>query len=197
MLNSQQILEEGLLILDNSKGKPAQVGYDLSLKEVKKIGPTTLPIRFDPCFRYGSSYGTVSVPSYSEPEGNIGFILKDKTLLTDYVSVEDIKIDGYEGWLLYPGIYDLTFYEGCKIPNNRVAFIKQRSSLKRNGSFIESPVFDPGFETQNMGTVLDVRETIFIEKDARVAQILFYECDPVKEVYNGSWQNDKQRDGQK
>ena len=35
MLNVQQILEEGLLKLENTHGKPAQVGYDLSLKAVK------------------------------------------------------------------------------------------------------------------------------------------------------------------
>ncbi len=32
MLNSQQIIDEGLLKLEHTKGKPAQVGYDLSLK---------------------------------------------------------------------------------------------------------------------------------------------------------------------
>ena len=38
MLNAQQILKEGLLKLDETKGKPAQVGYDLSLKAVNKVG---------------------------------------------------------------------------------------------------------------------------------------------------------------
>ena len=38
MLNADQIVEKGLLKLEQSKGKKAQVGYDLSLKEVNKIG---------------------------------------------------------------------------------------------------------------------------------------------------------------
>ena len=38
MLNAEQILEQGLLKLENTKGKPAQVGYDLSLKSVNKVG---------------------------------------------------------------------------------------------------------------------------------------------------------------
>ncbi len=54
------------------------------------------------------------------------------------------------------------------------------------------PVFDPGFETEFMGTLVYVYETIFIEKDARVAQIYFHECEPA-EKYDGQWQNDKQR----
>lgn len=181
MLNSKQILEEGLLDLEVSYGRPAQVGYDLSLKTVHKIGYTDKI--------WNDKKGVWQ-------NGMIGMVLKDKTSLTSYGIVQPMIIDGYEGWLLYPGTYDLTFHEGCKIPNNRAAFIKQRSSLKRNGASISSPVFDPGFETKNMGTVMRVDESIFIEKDARVAQIYFYEVTPVEEGYNGQWQGDKQRNQQ-
>jgi deoxycytidine triphosphate deaminase len=167
MLNAQQILDEKLLKLENTKGKPAQVGYDLSLKSVQIIG------------------------SYSN-EDKIGRVLKDKTELTTYRPKETTKVDGHIGWLLHRGVYDITFNEGCEIPDNRVAFIKQRSSLYRNGAIINSPVFDPGFETEFMGTLVYVYETIFIEKDARVAQIYFHECNGA-ELYNGQWQNDKQR----
>ena len=41
MLNADQIVEQGLLKLEQSKGKKAQVGYDLSLKEVNRIGVST------------------------------------------------------------------------------------------------------------------------------------------------------------
>ena len=34
MLNAEQILEQGLVKTENSKGKPAQVGYDLSVKSI-------------------------------------------------------------------------------------------------------------------------------------------------------------------
>ena len=37
MLNADQITEKGLLKLEQSKGKKAQVGYDLSLQTVKQI----------------------------------------------------------------------------------------------------------------------------------------------------------------
>jgi len=173
MLNAKQIIDEGLLLLENTKGKPAQVGYDLSLKAVQKIG--------------------TSIPGpYNIPNGKVGKILKDKTELTVYNPIDPINLDGVQGWLLYEGVYDITFNEGCNIPDNRVAFIKQRSSLYRNGAIINSPVFDPGFKTENMGTLLYVHETIFIEQDARVAQIYFHKCDPA-DKYDGQWQNDKQR----
>lgn len=175
MLNSQQILDESLLKLEHTKGKPAQVGYDLSLKAVNKVG--------DP----NSLHSFTELATYK-----IGKVLKDKTELTTYTPIETINLDSATGWLLHPGTYDITFYEGCKIPANRVAFIKQRSSLWRNGTLINSPVFDPGFETDNMGTIMLVTETIFIEEGARVAQIYFHECESA-ELYNGQWMHDKQR----
>ena len=175
MLNAKQIVDEGLLLLEHTKGKPAQVGFDLSLKAVQRIGNSL-----------------ANSPYNVSKGGKIGKVLKDKTELTTYTPVDSINLDGVSGWLLYEGVYDITFNEGCNIPDNRVAFIKQRSSLYRNGAIINSPVFDPGFKTENMGTLLYVHETIFIEQDARVAQIYFHECVSA-EMYNGQWQNDKQR----
>lgn len=163
MLNSTQILEENLLKLENTFGKLAQVGYDLSLKSVEQLS------------------------------NGMGIVLKDKTILNKYNPIPFSLFDGVNGWILEEGVYNLTFNEGCNIPNNRVAFIKQRSSLYRNGSIINSPVFDPGFKTNNMGTMLFVNEIVFIEENARVAQIYFYECASVENSYNGQFQHDKQR----
>jgi deoxycytidine triphosphate deaminase len=181
MLNAEQILEQSLIKTENSKGKPAQVGYDLSAKSINKIG--------DP---YSPGYGGYS--SFN-PKPAIGMVLKDKTILNNYTPSPLTKIDGVEGWLLYPGAYDITFHEGCKIAANRAGMIRQRSSLLRNGAIIASSIFDPGFETDNMGTIMIVTATIFIEKDARVGQMYFHECDEVSEdkLYNGQWQGDKQR----
>jgi len=176
MLNADQIVEQGLLKLEQSKGKKAQVGYDLSLKEVNKIGSLA-----------GSNIWQ---------EGDvIGKVLKDKTQLVSYHPANKINLDGKTGWLLYAGAYDITFWEGCKIPSNLVGLIRQRSSMLRNGTVLHSSVFDPGFETEFMGTVMVVNEPIFIEEDARVAQIYFHYCDEVGEenLYNGQWQGDSQR----
>jgi deoxycytidine triphosphate deaminase len=169
MLNVNQILEEGLLKLEHTLGKPAQVGYDLALKQVDKVGGN----------------GAIKM----------GKVLKDKTELTTYTPIPLANLDGVTGWILYNGVYSLTFAEGCKIPANRVGFIKQRSSLYRNGVIINSPVFDPGFETTFMGTLAYVHESIFIEEGARVAQIYFHECTPLEEgqLYAGQFQGDKQR----
>jgi deoxycytidine triphosphate deaminase len=122
-------------------------------------------------------------------------VLKDKTILNTHTPVEKIPLEGKRGFLLYEGVYDVIMNEGCKIAPNRVGLVRQRSSLMRNGAIITSSIFDPGFETDNIGTYMIVFETIFIEEDARVAQMYFHECSPVSEdqLYNGQWQNDKQR----
>jgi len=169
MINAIDILQEGIITTDVEFGKPSQIGYDLSVKEVYKIG------------------------------GKLGMILKDSTILNEYVKLDTTRVDGHEGWLLYDGVYEVVFNEGCNIPDNRTGFIKQRSSLKRNGSEINSPVFDPGFKTQNMGTILKVNLPIFIEKDSRIAQMYFHTNNPVDKdkLYNGMWMNDNQRQNYK
>ena len=166
MLNADQITEKGLLKLEQSKGKKAQVGYDLSLQTVKQIR--------------------------ANPQDKIGVVLKDSTSLAGYSDIKKVQLDGNMGWLLYAGTYEITFWEGCKLPADYVGLIRQRSSLLRNGTIIHSSVFDPGFETEFMGTLMFVHETIFIEENTRVAQIYFHECEAA-ELYDGQWQGDKQR----
>jgi dUTP pyrophosphatase len=170
MINANQILELNLLKLETSKGKPAQIGYDLSLKEVNKIGKQS-------------------------ESGQIGRVYRDSTKLATYTKVEKADTEYGFGWILTRGAYDVTFWEGCKIPANYAGFIRQRSSMLRNGALLQSSVFDPGFETDNIGTVLIVLEDIFIEEDARIGQIYFHECGEVSEdsLYNGQWAFDKQR----
>ena len=172
MLNANQIIEKQLLKLEHSKGKAAQIGYDLSLREVNQIGNQR------------------DLKGYK-----IGKVLKDKTNLTNYTPIDIIKLDETTGWLLHEGTYDITFNEGCNIPANYVGLIRQRSSLLRNGTVLHSSVFDPGFETEFMGTVMVVNEPIFIEEGARVAQIYFHECEEVNNsnLYSGQFQGDTQR----
>ena len=166
MLNAKQIISQGLLKLEHTKGKAAQVGYDLSLKEVNKIG------------------------SSINNDGKIGKVLKNKTELTTYTPIGQISLDGDKGWLLHEGVYDITFNEGCTIPENLVGLIRQRSSLLRNGTVLHSSVFDPGYHCEFIGTVMVVNETIFIEDGARIGQIYFHECTPVdqEDLYSGQWQ---------
>lgn len=101
--------------------------------------------------------------------------------------------DHYELGYIEPGYYEITFEEGCKIPNNCSLHLKTRSSLVRSGAIIHSGQFDAGFETDSMGAFMHVIRPIIIEKGSRVAQAIVFQSSDVENLYNGQWQNDKQR----
>ena len=165
MLNAKEIEKEGLIVLDNAMGKFAQVGYDLSIKSVSSL------------------------------DGD-GRVMKNGTQVNTLTTIraKEYLYDGKKqyGWELTPGTYDVTCNEGCHIAANRTAMVRQRSSLLRNGAIIASSIFDPGFKTDNIGTVMIVTKDIFIEKDARIAQMYFHK-NAEGELYDGQFQNDKQR----
>lgn len=156
LLNSYQVEE---LLQTNNLGSRAQVGYDLTLKGVKKI------------------------------QG--GMVLKDKTIVDEYEEVPPtLTPTGKYIFHLVPGTYSLTFDQGCKLPADKTAFIRHRSSVLRCGSIITSGVYDPGFEVDEMGGVMIVNQEIRIEKGARVAQIIVME-NTSADLYDGQWQKGK------
>jgi len=158
MLTAKQILEQGIVI-PSEYSQPAQVGIDLSLASVHQC-------------RMGS------------------VVFKNRTYI-DPLGFEEVKttsVDHKECWVLEPGTYAITFNEGCKIPANAAAFIIHRSSLYRTGTSIVSPVWDPGFQTEKMGTVMIVNVKLIVEKNARVAQMIVHETKEEAELYDGQWQ---------
>jgi len=119
-------------------------------------------------------------------------VLKEKTIVKpesfDRVPLQNI--DGRKVWRLTKGPYALTFNEGIKIPANATGFITSRSSIYRGGAKINSPIWDPGFETETMGTTMFVEsDTIFIEENARVCQLYMIKNPTPAELYNGQFQN--------
>jgi dUTP pyrophosphatase len=97
-------------------------------------------------------------------------------------------------WYLEPGAYEVTLSQGCKVPADKFLLIRQRSSLLRNGAILHSSVFDAGFETTSIGTVMFIQTPICIEYEARIAQIYAHDSNIVENLYNGQWQGDKQRE---
>jgi len=160
LLNANQVEE---MLVTNGKGKKAQVGYDLTVKDVKAIRG--------------------------------GILYADETQLEPYDQIETMsvqKVDGdhREVWSLKPGIYSVTFEQGCKLDDQTTAFIRQRSSVLRMGGTVTSGVYDPGFEVDEMGGVMTLTKTVVLEKGARLAQIIMFENNSA-ELYDGQWQKDK------
>lgn len=143
MLNNADQVEQ--LLQTNGKGAKAQVGYDLTLKEVKRIKGGTVSTR-----------QTIVTP-YEE------------------LSTITMDGNPSKYYLLAPGSYSLTFEQGVKLPSGKTAFIRHRSSILRCGAIITSGVYDPGFEVDEMGAVLIATQPITIEVGARVAQIIIFD----------------------
>jgi dUTP pyrophosphatase len=140
--------------------KVNQVGIDLSVKKIEKI------------------IGGVMV-------------FQEKTVVNPelFINVGLTNIEGRKMWRLERGTYALTFNEGVKIPANATGFITSRSSIYRGGAKINSPIWDPGFETREMGTTMFLNaETIFIEENARVCQFYMITNPIPQELYNGQFQ---------
>lgn len=166
-LTGKQLVEQGIITGEILEENIQQVGVDLNLIAVEAI------------------LGPGFIPKAS----------KTKLATRRRVTPIDKEIDGqmYKVWELGVGVYDITLKQGCKIPANQRLRIVQRSSMLRNGVILSSSIFDPGFVTEAMGTVMLVNEPVFIEVGARIAQAYVSETNQVENLYNGQFQNDNQR----
>jgi dUTP pyrophosphatase len=169
MLNGKEIVARGIVTGKIEEENIQQVGVDLNVIEISQI------------------FGGGIIP------------VKGKTRLggserVKRVSGKELELDNM-CWMLDPGAYSVDFAQGCDIPADFVLLIRQRSSLLRNGSILHSSVFDPGFSTDKIGTVLIVHAPILIEYGARIAQAYVHPCTEVQveDLYEGQFQNDKQR----
>lgn len=147
------------LVKESQFSKRTQIGIDLSVKNIQEVITKSV---------------VYTDKTHIDPAG--------------YIDVPLVNIDGKECWDLEPGVYSVTFNEGVTIPDNCAAIIIHRSSLYRTGTFINSPWWDPGYFCDNMNTTMVVPNGIIIEKNARLAQIAFWECNKVDELYDGQWQ---------
>lgn len=122
-------------------------------------------------------------------EGKVN--LKTKTKLPSHLEVP--HVDGELGWHLEPGYYEVDLMEGVDVPDNATLHFKTRSSLVRCGTIVHSGQFDAGFQTEMAGCFLEVIRPVYIEFGARIAQAIVFTSDTVDNLYNGQFQNDKQR----
>lgn len=144
-------------------GKVSGVGYDLSVGSIKKV-----------------------ISGFSK-------ILIEKTYIDPdtYIPIEVQIIDDREMFVLFPGVYSITFDQGCKIPLDVVGFIEQRSSLIRMGAQIPHSPYERGYEVDQMGAIMIVHNFIQIERHSRVAQMMMYRVPKAEKGYDGQWQKER------
>lgn len=168
LFTAQEILDKGIVFLDQevkdqfgiTEGA-AQMGVDLHSISIHRV------------------IGT-------------GFIPKEgKTVVAETELVEPIarpELNGRKVWMLSPGDYEVGLAEGCNIPLNGAGEIRHRSSLRRNGATLISPLWDPGFHTERMATFMHCNLPITIEVGARVGQMVIYQSAKEARAYMGQYQ---------
>ena len=98
-----------------------------------------------------------------------------------------------DGWInLEKGVYKVVYNEVVKMPMNVAAIARTRSTLLRNGAEVGTAVWDPGYEGRS-SSMLTVHNPhgLRLKKDARVAQLIFFETGDVEKGYSGVYQKDR------
>jgi deoxycytidine triphosphate deaminase len=171
-LTGKQLAEQGI-ITNLTEENISQHGVDLNVIKIERIfGIGRIP-----------KTGKTRLVSYKEVE-QVPLI----------ISVEEDGLIETSGWQLSPGTYQVTFKQGCNVPADKMLLLRQRSSMARNGAISHSSVFDAGFKTDNIGTMIIVTHPIEIEYEARIVQIYSHNSNVVENLYVGQFQGDKQRD---
>lgn len=168
---------------------------NLTGKQLVEEGIITGPIEECNIQQHGVDLNLVSVALIDGKYDESGIVRagKGKTELAKrYIVPLNQDHDGHY-WYLKPGAYEILLAQGCVVPNDKKLLIRQRSSLLRNGTILHSSVFDAGFHTDKIGTVMIVMVPIRIYHNARVAQIYSSNSNVVENLYDGQWQSDKQR----
>lgn len=124
---------------------------------------------------------TLNIVAEIQDNGQITRI--DKTL----PQKKFLEADSKEFFTLEKGkCYDIEFNEWITVPDNMLGIITHRSTLNRMGGIITAGIFDSGFNNKG-GAVLRLFTNIRIQRNARIATIIFIKAESVYK-YNGSYQ---------
>lgn len=168
MLTGKELAESGM-VLNFDPQYIQQQGIDIRINKVHKLK--------------GKMMGAVP--------------LSGKTILPEYEEMEPLHLKNGDnrifGWILPVGVYDIEFVEGIEVGSSFCMKPLTRSSLVRMGARVDSGLFDAGFHSKNMGAMLYVSNPVVIAKGARVAQVVCFESNDVSNLYDGQFQDDKQR----
>ncbi len=122
--------------------------------------------------------------------GRIHGIRGGACLGVDYRDLPKIKEERFQEYALNPGEYILTeTLEKINMPSDLAARILPRSTLFRSGAALQTALVDPGYRgTLTMGLVNHGRAEFRIQKNSRIAQIVFEKIEGKTKKYNGRYQ---------
>jgi dUTP pyrophosphatase len=102
-----------------------------------------------------------------------------------------LVFDSWDNMELMPGSYIITYNEIVHLPTNLMALARPRSSLLRCGVNIGTAVWDAGYSGRSQSLMLVYNPRgIRLQKNARVAQLIFMPLTSETEGYDGKYQNE-------
>jgi dUTP pyrophosphatase len=92
---------------------------------------------------------------------------------------------------LIPGSYVITYNEIVHLPKNVMALGAPRSSLLRCGVTVHMAVWDAGYSGRSQSLMVVYNPYNFrVQKNARIAQLVFFELTDETEGYQGTYQGE-------
>jgi dUTP pyrophosphatase len=122
-----------------------------------------------------------------QSEGKIG-ITNAERILSD---LNPLAFQGEEFLFLAPGSYVITYNEIVHLPKKVMALGAPRSSLLRCGVTVHMAVWDAGYSGRSQSLLTVYNPWGFqIQKNSRLAQLVFMELADETEAYNGAYQGE-------
>jgi dUTP pyrophosphatase len=92
---------------------------------------------------------------------------------------------------LVSGAYVITFNEVVHLPKNVMALGAPRSSLLRCGVTVHMAVWDAGYSGRSQSLMVVYNSQTFrVQRNARIAQLVFFELTGETEGYSGTYQGE-------
>jgi dUTP pyrophosphatase len=102
-----------------------------------------------------------------------------------------LSFKGEEFLYLAPGSYVVTYNEIVHLPKKVMALGAPRSSLLRCGVTVHMAIWDAGYSGRSQSLLTVYNPMGFqIQKNSRVAQLVFMELTDETEAYNGAYQGE-------
>ena len=146
--------------------------------------------------------GYISLEEQVQPNG-IDLTVRDIALLqsSGRITVEDsqrlvpnlapLVFDGLGFIDLMPGAYIITYNEIVHLPKNIMALARPRSSLLRCGVTVDTAVWDAGYSGRSQSLMVVYNSQGFrLQRNARVAQLIFLRLSRKTEGYRGAYQGE-------
>jgi dUTP pyrophosphatase len=115
-------------------------------------------------------------------------VANDRRVISD---LAPLVFDGLDAIDLVPGIYMITYNEVVNLPDDVMALGRPRSSLLRCGVNVGTAVWDAGYSGRSQSLLMVYNQMgIRLEKNARVAQLVFMQLTGATEGYQGTYQGE-------